>query len=585
MVLRILKYLSRLEKTMIVGVFLTTMAQVWLELKMPDYMSEITRLVQTSGSLMRDIWYAGGMMLLCALGSMVATMCSGFLCARIAAGYSMRLREMVFRKTQTFSMEELNRFSVASLITRSTNDVTQVQSLVAMGMQMLLKAPLTAIWALIKISSKQQEWTITAWVCVAILLVMNGVLIALTEPKFRSMQTLTDQLNRVTREHLTGLRVVRAYNAEPYQEQKFAEANDALTKTGLFTGRLMAAMDPGFMLIMNGMNMVIYLLGAYILNAADIAVRPALYGEMVAFSSYAMQIIMSFDMLIFIFIMAPRAMVSARRILEVIETVPTIQDGPGAAETAKGTVAFENVSFRYPGAADDVLSGISFTVNSGETTAIIGATGSGKTSIVNLILRFYDASGGRILVDGADVRDYPQNVLRKKIGFVPQKTVLFSGNVESNVSSFADRSAEVAQRVKEAVTIAQGSEFVESLPQQYQSEIAQGGSNLSGGQKQRLAIARAVYQKPEILIFDDSFSALDYRTDRDLRAALKTHTAGTTCIMVAQRIGTILDADRIIVLDQGQIVGMGTHRELLRTCPVYQQIAKSQLSEEELSHV
>lgn len=585
MVLRILKYLSRLEKTMIVGVLLTTMAQVWLELKMPDYMSEITRLVQTSGSLMRDIWYAGGMMLLCALGSMIATMCSGFLCARIAAGYSMRLREMVFRKTQTFSMEELNRFSVASLITRSTNDVTQVQSLVAMGMQMLLKAPLTAVWALIKISSKQQEWTITAWVCVAILLVMNGVLIALTEPKFRSMQTLTDQLNRVTREHLTGLRVVRAYNAEPYQEQKFAEANDALTKTGLFTGRLMAAMDPGFMLIMNGMNMVIYLLGAYILNAADIAVRPALYGEMVAFSSYAMQIIMSFDMLIFIFLMAPRALVSARRILEVIETVPTIQDGPGAAETAKGTVAFENVSFRYPGAADDVLSGISFTVNSGETTAIIGATGSGKTSIVNLILRFYDASGGRILVDGADVRDYPQNVLRKKIGFVPQKTVLFSGTVESNVSSFADGSAETVQRVKEAVTIAQGAEFVDSLPQQYQSEIAQGGSNLSGGQKQRLAIARAVYQKPEILIFDDSFSALDYRTDRDLRAALKTHTAGTTCIMVAQRIGTILDADRIIVLDQGQIVGMGTHRELLKTCPVYQQIAKSQLSEEELSHV
>ena len=585
MVLRILKYLSRLEKTMIVGVFLTTMAQVWLELKMPDYMSEITRLVQTSGSLMRDIWYAGGMMLLCALGSMIATMCSGFLCARIAAGYSMRLREMVFRKTQTFSMEELNRFSVASLITRSTNDVTQVQSLVAMGMQMLLKAPLTAVWALIKISSKQQAWTITAWVCVAILLVMNAVLIALTEPKFRIMQTLTDQLNRVTREHLTGLRVVRAYNAEPYQEQKFAEANDALTKTGLFTGRLMAAMDPGFMLIMNGMNMVIYLLGAYILNAADISVRPALYGEMVAFSSYAMQIIMSFDMLIFIFIMAPRALVSARRILEVIETVPTIQDGPGAAETAKGTVAFENVSFRYPGAADDVLSGISFTVNSGETTAIIGATGSGKTSIVNLILRFYDASGGRILVDGADVRDYPQNVLRKKIGFVPQKTVLFSGTVNSNVSSFADCSAEVAQRVKEAVTIAQGSEFVESLPQQYQSEIAQGGSNLSGGQKQRLAIARAVYQKPEILIFDDSFSALDYRTDRDLRAALKMHTAGTTCIMVAQRIGTILDADRIIVLDQGQIVGMGTHRELLKTCPVYQQIAKSQLSEEELSHV
>lgn len=585
MVLRILKYLSRIEKTMIVGVFLTTMAQVWLELKMPDYMSEITRLVQTSGSLMRDIWYAGGMMLLCALGSMIATMCSGFLCARIAAGYSMRLREMVFRKTQTFSMEELNRFSVASLITRSTNDVTQVQSLVAMGMQMLLKAPLTAIWALIKISSKQQEWTITAWVCVAVLLVMNGVLIALTEPKFRSMQTLTDQLNRVTREHLTGLRVVRAHNAEPYQEQKFAEANDALTKTGLFTGRLMAAMDPGFMLIMNGMNMVIYLLGAYILNAADLSVRPALYGEMVAFSSYAMQIIMSFDMLIFIFIMAPRALVSARRILEVIETVPTIQDGPGATEAAKGTVAFENVSFRYPGAADDVLSGISFTVNSGETTAIIGATGSGKTSIVNLILRFYDASGGRILVDGADVRDYPQNVLRKKIGFVPQKTVLFSGNVENNVSSFAVSSAEVAQRVKEAVTIAQGAEFVEGLPQQYQSEIAQGGSNLSGGQKQRLAIARAVYQKPEILIFDDSFSALDYRTDRDLRAALKTHTAGTTCIMVAQRIGTILDADRIIVLDQGQIVGMGTHRELLKTCPVYQQIAKSQLSEEELSHV
>ena len=585
MVFRILKYLSKKERLMVFGTLLLTMAQVWLELKMPDYMAEITTLAQTAGSAMAEIWRAGGMMLLCAFGSMVTTMITGFLCAKIAAGYSMRLREIVFRRTQAFSMEELNRFSIASLITRSTNDVTQVQSLVAMGMQMVMKSPLMAIWAIVKISSKQWQWTLTAWICVGVLLVMNGVLIALSEPKFRIMQTLTDNINRVTREHLTGLRVVRAYNAEGYQEKKFEDANEALTKTGLFTGRLMSIMDPGFMLIMNGMNVAIYWIGAYILNAAEVAVRPALYGDMVAFSSYAMQVIMSFDMLVFIFVMAPRALVSARRILEVIETEPKIKDGAGAKETETGTVEFRNVSFRYPGASDDVLSDISFTARRGETVAFIGSTGSGKTSLVNLILRFYDVTGGQVLVDGADVRDYPQKTLREKLGFVPQKAVLFSGTVESNVSSFDESSEDVRERVREAVAIAQGTEFVSGLSGTYHGSVAQGGANFSGGQKQRLSIARAVYRRPEILIFDDSFSALDYRTDRELRSALKEHTAGTTCLIVAQRIGTIMDADRIVVLDRGRVAGVGTHRELLKSCEVYHQIALSQLSEEELENV
>ncbi len=585
MFLRILKYLSAAERRMIAGTTVLIAAQIWLELKMPEYMAQITTLVQTQGSRMEDIWRAGGMMLLCSLASMVGTMLSGFLCAKIAAGYSMRLRDEVFTRTQSFGFEELNRFSVASLITRSTNDVTQVQSLVAMGLQMIIKSPLMAIWAIIKISAKQWQWTLTAAVAVVVMLALNIILFIFAEPRFKIMQQLTDNINRVTREHLSGLRVVRAYNAESYQEAKFEKANGDLTKTSLFTGRLMAIMNPGMMLVMDGMNLAIYWVGAYLIHAAQIELRVGLFADMVVFSSYAMQVVMSFMMLVFIFIMAPRAIVSAKRILEVIETEPRIKDGPGAKETERGTVEFRHVSFRYPEASDDVLSDISFRAEAGQTVALIGSTGSGKTTLADLILRFYDVTGGQILVDGVDVREYPQAVLRSKLGFVPQKAVLFSGTITSNVCSGDEETEQTRQRVREAIAVAQGTEFVEGLSAGYQGTVAQGGSNFSGGQKQRLSIARAVYRSPEILIFDDSFSALDYRTDRKLRTELKKQTRGTTCLIVAQRIGTILDADQIIVLDRGRIDGIGTHQQLLKTSSVYRQIALSQLSEEELAHV
>ena len=578
---------------MIYGSIVLMLLSAWLELKMPEYMAEITTLVQTEGSAMSAVWRAGGMMLLCAFLSMVTSMLTGFLCAKIAAGYSMRLRDEVFCRTQSFSFEELNRFSIASLITRSTNDVTQVQSLISMGLSMIIKSPLMAILAIIKISAKQWQWTLTAWICVGLMLLLNVVTFIFAEPKFKIMQELTDNLNRVTREHLTGLRVVRAYNAESWQEAKFEEANERLTRTGLFTGRLMAVMNPGMMLIMEGMNLAIYWVGAVLISKAGVELRVGLFADMVVFSSYAMQVVMSFMMLVFIFIMAPRAVVSANRILEVIETEPKITDGPGAVQSAPaGSIEFRNVSFRYPGAADDVLRDISFRADPGETVAIIGSTGSGKTTLVNLIMRFYDVTGGSILVDGADVRDYVQEDLRGRMGFVPQKAVLFSGTVMSNVTGAdvpADKNdsipAEEREKVREAIRIAQGIEFVESLSGGYHGSVSQGGSNFSGGQKQRLSIARAVYRRPEILIFDDSFSALDYRTDRTLRSELRNTTKGTTCLIVAQRIGTIMDADRIIVLDQGRVDGIGTHSELLKSSPVYRQIALSQLSEEELQDV
>jgi len=582
---RLLKRLKAAEwlQALVSLVFIVT--QVWLDLKLPDYMSEITQLTQTQGSAMADIWLAGGKMLLCALGSVASAIIVGFFAARIAASFSQRLRSQLFSKVDSFSMEEINRFSTDSLITRSTNDITQVQMLITMGLQMIIKAPIMVVWAVTKIAGKGLEWSLATGVAVLIMITVISVLMALVLPKFRKMQTLTDNLTRVTRENLTGLRVVRAYNAEPYQENKFEAANAELTATQLFTNRGMAIMMPLISTLMSGLTLAIYWIGAYLINGAGLMDRLTLFSNMVVFSAYAMQVIMSFMMLVMIFVLWPRASVSAKRINEVLETEPSIIDGTKSEgkDGVIGEIEFRNVSFRYPGAADDVLTGINFTAKRGESVAFIGSTGSGKSTLINLVPRFYDATAGEVLVDGVNVKQYTQEALHNKIGYVPQKAVTFRGTVASNIR-FGDNGKAPAtdDEVETAMRIAQGADFVEQMEGRYDAEIAQAGSNLSGGQKQRLAIARAVARKPEIYIFDDSFSALDYKTDRALRTALKRETAGVTSLIVAQRIGTILDADQIIVLNEGQIVGRGTHKQLLQTCDVYKELAMSQLREEEL---
>ena len=586
--LNILKYLKKKEWLMIAVGLVFIVLQVWLDLKMPDYMSDITMLVQTEGSAMNDILVQGGYMLLCALGSMAASIIVGYLSARVAATLSMRLRALVFDKTMSFSLEEINGFSTSSLITRSTNDITQVQSIVAMGMQFIIKAPILAVWAIVKISGKSWQWTLTTGISVVILLIIISCIIVFALPKFKIIQSLTDNLNQVTRENLTGLRVVRAYNAEEFQEQKFQKANRELTDTNLFTNRIMAVMQPSMSVIMSGMSLAIYWIGAILINNAGLPQeKVSIFSDMVVFSSYAMQVIMAFMMLTMIFIMLPRASVSAKRILEVLNTKTKIFDGTTTKSKSdkRGEIEFKKVSFRYPDAADYVLEDISFQVQEGETVAIIGSTGSGKSTLINLIPRFYDTSEGEILIDGINVKDYKQETLHEKLGYVSQKAILFSGSVESNIAYGSGKALEQsAEAVKQAVAIAQGSEFVEAMDGAYKANIAQGGTNLSGGQKQRLSIARAICRKPEIYIFDDSFSALDYKTDRELRSNLKNSTAKATSLIVAQRIGTIKDADRIIVLDEGKIVGSGTHRQLLKDCDVYKQIALSQLSEEELAY-
>jgi ATP-binding cassette subfamily B protein len=583
---RLLKRLKAAEWLQALVSLAFIVAQVWLDLKLPDYMSEITRLTQTPGSAMADIWLAGGKMLLCALGSVASAIIVGYLAARIAASFSQRLRSQLFSQVDSFSMEEINRFSTDSLITRSTNDITQVQMLITMGLQMIIKAPIMVVWAVTKIAGKGLEWSLATGVAVLIMIAVISVMMVLVLPKFRKMQTLTDNLTRVTRENLTGLRVVRAYNAEPYQEAKFEVANTELTETQLFTNRGMAIMMPIISTLMSGLTLAIYWIGASLINNAGMMDRLTLFSNMVVFSAYAMQVIMSFMMLVMIFVLWPRASVSAKRINEVLETAPSILDGTQTEGKAGkvGEIEFRAVSFRYPGAADDVLCDISFTAKQGEIVAFIGSTGSGKTTLVNLIPRFFDATAGDVLVDGVNVKDYTQDALHNKIGYVPQKAVSFRGTVASNIA-YGENGKECPtdDEIQTAMRIAQGADFVEQMEGQYEAEVAQGGTNLSGGQKQRLAIARAVARKPEIYIFDDSFSALDYKTDRALRSALRHETAGVTSLIVAQRIGTILDADQIIVLNDGQIVGKGTHKELLKTCDVYQEIAMSQLSEEELS--
>ena len=589
---KLLKKLSKREFLMVICCVAFVVGQVWLELKMPDYMNKITRLVETEGSKMNEILKNGGMMLLCALFSMAFAMITGFFAAQVAAGLSMTLREKVFKKVMAFNNEEIGRFSTPSLITRTTNDITQIQMLIAIGLQALIKAPILMVWAITKISNKQWQWSFVTAVAVMMIIIMLLCTVVVCLPKFKKIQALTDGINRVTRENLVGIRVVRAYNAENFQENKFEEVNDELTKTHLFTGRIMSMIGPTMTIIMSGISLAIYWVGAYIINSKSftdpseapqvLAERLDIFSDMVVFSSYAIQVIMSFMMLSIMFIILPRVMVSVKRVNEVIDTNVAITDGevkdgvPGLT----GTVEFRNVSFRYPDGGDDVLHDISFTANKGETVAFIGATASGKTSVVNLIPRFYDVREGNIYVDGIDVRKYDLTSLRDKIGYVAQKAVMFSGTVTSNIAYTDKNPTEAA--IEEALSIAQAKDFVDKMEGGKEARLAQGGTNVSGGQRQRLSIARAIYKKPEIYIFDDSFSALDYKTDRILRNALREKTQDATKLIVAQRIGTIRDADKIIVLEDGKIVGMGKHKELMKTCTAYQEIAYSQLSKEEL---
>ena len=582
---KLFRYLGKREWAMAGCALLFILGQVWLDLRLPEYMSEITVLVQTEGSAMGDILHAGGLMLLCALGSMVLAIATGFLTAVVSASLTRNLQSALYHKVLSFGSEEMGRFSTASLITRTTNDVTQVQMVLSMGLQMLVKAPVTAVLAILKIQEKgSPQWTLLTAAAVILLLVVLGLQMVYVLPKFKKVQKLTDNLNRIMRENLTGLRVVRAYNAENYQEGKFTGANDALTNNNLKAGRATSLMSPFMSLVMNGVSLGIYWIGAYIIEAAGMGDKLTIFSNMVVFSSYAMQVIMSFLMLSIIFVMYPRAQVSAQRIREVLDTAPTMRDGTETrGDGTEGEVVFDHVSFRYPGGDGYVLEDISFTAHKGETVAFIGATGSGKSSLVNLIPRLYDVSEGSVKVDGVDVRDYDREALRNKLGYVSQKAVLFAGDIRGNITLGENgKGPQDGETVDKALSIAQASEFVDNLLDGVNAPVAQGGANFSGGQKQRLSIARAVARKPEIYIFDDSFSALDYKTDRVLRERLKTETAGITTLIVAQRIGTIMDADRIVVLDDGKAVGIGRHKELLKTCPVYQEIAASQLSKEEL---
>ena len=585
--LRIFKNFRKQEVVLALFSVVFVVAQVWLELKLPDYMREITSLITTQDSAMHDILIAGGKMLLCAFGSLLVTVLVAVCASRIASNFSAIVRGKLFDKVQSFSMEEIGRFSTASLITRSTNDVTQVQMLIVMGLSIMLRAPIMAVMAILKIVDKSWQWTLSTGVAVVVLLVVVIICVSLCMPKFKRLQSLTDDINQVTRENLTGLNVVRAYNAEAYQEEKFEKVNEDLTDTHWFTSKTMAFMMPTIMMIMNGLSLAIYWIGAVLINdAQDMQGKFSLFSDMVVFSSYAMQVVMSFMMLVMIFIMLPRASVAAKRILEVLDTEPSIEDGTRDTFPVMkdGEVEFKDVSFKYPDAEEYVLEHFSFSAKKGETIAFIGATGCGKSTAINLIPRFYDVTEGEVLVDGVNVKEYTQEALHNKIGYVSQKAILFSGTIADNVAYGENGKAPATQDdIAMAVKVAQASEFVEKKDQGYDGYVAQGGSNFSGGQKQRLSIARAIARQPEILIFDDSFSALDYKTDRILREALRKECKDATKIIVAQRIGTIRDADKIIVLDDGQIAGMGTHDELMKNCEVYQEIAYSQLSKEELA--
>ncbi len=581
---KLLKNFKLKEWLLVLLTFLLIFCQVWLELKMPDYMQEITVLVKTEGSLLTDILKNGGMMLLCAFGSLLLTILTGFVVAYLSSIFSYRVRKKIFNKTESFSLEEIKKFSTSSLITRTTNDITQVEMVIGMGLQLLIKSPMTAIYAVIKILNKNLEWSMITLGAVLILITTVGILSAIVVPKFKIVQKLTDDINNLVRENLNGIRVIRAFNAEKYQEEKFEETNNKLTKQQLFNQKTFAVMSPIMYLVMNALTLIIYFVGALLIRDASLSDKLPLFGDMIVFSSYAMQVIISFLMLALIFMIIPRAQVSAKRINEVLDSEVSIVDGNERNGKEIGTVEFKNVSFKYPDAEEEILKDISFKANKGETVAFIGSTGSGKSTLINLIPRFYDVTSGEILVDGINVKDYELKYLYNKIGYISQKAILFDGTVESNID-FGDSGHKITkQDIKEAIKIAEAEEFVLKMDDNYKSHIASLGTNISGGQKQRLSIARALAKKAEIYIFDDSFSALDYKTDLKLRKNLKKYMNDSTILIVAQRIGTIMHADRIIVLDEGKCVGIGTHKELLRNCEVYKQIALSQLSEEELKN-
>lgn len=583
--IKLLKKFTKKEWLLSFIALILIVTEVWLELKMPDYMSKITRLVQTEGSKMADVISNGAWMIACAFGSLVAAIIVGYIIANVASSFSMKLRKEVYNKVENLSMNEIKHFKTNSLITRTTNDITQVEILVSMGLQLLLKAPITAAWAILKILNKSWQWSAATAIAVVILLSVIGTLTIIVMPRFKIVQKLIDKINGVTRENLTGIRVVRAFNAEKYQENKFEEVNNKLTNLQLFNQTMFAILEPVMYLVMNGLALSIYFIGASLISNALIADKIVLFGDMVVFSSYSMQVIMSFLMLAMIFMMLPRAQVSAERINEVLETKSSLKEGVFDGKTTEtGTVEFKNVSFKYPDAEEYLLKNISFKAEKGQTIAFIGSTGSGKSTLINLVPRFYDATDGEVLVDGVNVKDYQEKALNNKLGYIPQKAVIFNGSVNFNIS-YGDNGKEKTQKdIKEAISVAQAKEFVEKMDDAYETHLAQGGTNVSGGQKQRLAIARAIARKPEIYIFDDSFSALDYKTDAVLRKELKKYTKDATCLIVAQRIGTIMNADKILVLDNGECVGIGTHKELLKKCKVYKQIALSQLSKEELEN-
>ena len=561
--------------------------QVWLDLRMPEYMSTITKLVETEGSKMKDILYNGGLMLACSFGSLIAMIVVGYIISYVSAYFSMNLRKKVFDKVESLAINEVKKFKVSSLITRTTNDITQIQMLISMGLQMMIKAPLTAAWAITKILNKSFEWSMLTGGALAIILVTIGILMILVIPKFKLVQKFTDNVNNSIRENIVGIRVIRAFNAEKYQEDKFKDINDELTNTQVFTQKAFAIMSPIMNIVLYGLNLAIFFVGAYLIKGAMLSDKLTIFGNMIVFSSYAMQVIMSFLMLAITFMLIPRASVSAKRINEVLDEKITIKEGNISSlkdlkET--GTVEFKNVSFKYPDAEEYLLKDISFKANKGDTIAIIGSTGSGKSTVINLIPRFYDVTDGEVLVDGINVKDYKFELLYNIVGYVPQKSVMFDGTINYNISFGESKNKITKEKIKEAIKVAQGKDFVEKMDDGYSSHIAAGGTNVSGGQKQRLSMARAIARNPEIYIFDDSFSALDYKTDYNLRKELKKYTKDATNIIVAQRIGTVLQADKIIVLDEGKCVGIGTHKELYKTCEVYKQIALSQLSKEELEN-
>jgi ATP-binding cassette subfamily B protein len=583
--IKILKYLKKKDWLYIFICLVFVVLQVYCDITLPDYTSKLTSAVAGGTADMSTVWVNGGYMLLYAVGSALCSIICGFFAARVAANFAKTLREELFTKVGTFSNAEMNKFSTPSLITRTTNDVVQMQNFIAMGMQVMIKAPVLAIWAICKISSTAIEWTVATIICVCVIVVVVVMLVAICYPKFKQIQKLTDRLNDVTRENITGVRVIRAFNAEEYQSEKFEKVNEEVKHNQLFTARTMGIMMPVMTISMNALTLAIYWIGAILINRASaIPERVELLGTMTAFTQYALQVVMAFMMLITIFMMLPRCIVSARRIIEVLECEPSVKNGVVKdvkdVECEQPLLQFKNVNFGY-GQGTSVLSDISFTVNKGETVAFIGATGSGKTTIVNLIERYYDVTDGEILFDGVNVKDYDEETLRSKIALAPQKAVMFKGNIKDNIAYGTDGNVD-SERMDKALKIAKADEFVNNLPEGVDSPVAQGGTNFSGGQKQRLSIARAIYKDADLMIFDDTFSALDYKTDMQVRKGIKENLSGSTVLIVAQRIGTIMNADKIIVLDDGKVVGCGKHKELLETCPVYKEIALSQLSKEEL---